>query len=157
MSKPRIFASDHSAQAVSTAKANATQAGVAEMIEFAVCDFTKTPLPKSQPYVVLLNPEYGARLGDQEYLTETYSGIGDFFKQRCSGAWGYVFTGNLQLAKYIGLRTKRRIEFQTAQLECRLLEYELYSGSRKQGAGVSTVDRPTGQSAPIETAMRSQS
>ena len=45
--------------------------------------------------------------------------------------FGYVFTGNLELAKKIGLKAKRRIEFYTATIDCRLLEYELYSGSRE--------------------------
>ena len=64
-------------------------------------------------------------------LEETYSRIGDFMKQKCGGYFGYVFTGNLDLAKKIGLKAKRRIEFYTSTIDCRLLEYELYSGSRE--------------------------
>ena len=77
-----------------------------------------------------MNPEYGERLGDVKELEETYSRIGDFMKQKCGGYFGYVFTGNLELAKKIGLKAKRRIEFYTSTIDCRLLEYELYSGSR---------------------------
>jgi putative N6-adenine-specific DNA methylase len=44
---------------------------------------------------------------------------------------GYVFTGNLELAKKIGLKASRRIEFYTAKLDCRLLEFEMYSGTRR--------------------------
>ena len=51
-------------------------------------------------------------------------------KKKCGGYFGYVFTGNLELAKKIGLKAKRRIEFYTSTIDCRLLEYELYSGSR---------------------------
>jgi putative N6-adenine-specific DNA methylase len=51
-------------------------------------------------------------------------------KKKCGGYFGYVFTGNLDLAKKIGLKAKRRIEFYTSTIDCRLLEYELYSGSR---------------------------
>jgi len=49
------------------------------------------------------------------------------------GYRGYIFTGNLDLAKKVGLRTKRRIPFYNGPIECRLLEYELYRGSRKGG------------------------
>jgi putative N6-adenine-specific DNA methylase len=66
-------------------------------------------------------------------LELTYSRIGDFMKQHCGGYFGYVFTGNLELAKKIGLKAKRRIEFYTSTIDCRLLEYELYSGSRAVG------------------------
>jgi len=86
--------------------------------------------------VIYFNPEYGERLGEVASLEKTYERIGDFMKKKCQGYTGYVFTGNLELAKKIGLKAKRRIEFYTAKLDCRLLEYELYSGSKR----VSTQD-----------------
>jgi putative N6-adenine-specific DNA methylase len=52
-------------------------------------------------------------------------------KKKCKNYTGYVFTGNLNLAKKIGLKSKRKIEFYTGKIDCRLLEYELYSGSRR--------------------------
>ncbi|MFZ1981555.1 MAG: class I SAM-dependent RNA methyltransferase [Smithella sp.] len=72
-------------------------------------------------------------------LEAAYQGIGDFFKKTGGGYNGYIFTGNLELIKKIGLRTKRRIIFYNGEIECRLLEYELYAGSLKHGA----VDKPT--------------
>lgn len=45
---------------------------------------------------------------------------------------GYIFTANLELAKKIGLKASRRVEFYTAKLDCRLLEFELYSGTRRE-------------------------
>ncbi|MEQ1906073.1 MAG: hypothetical protein ABL888_17945 [Pirellulaceae bacterium] len=127
----KIVATDISPDAIENAKANAVSAGVANLIQFEVCDFRETPLPSDEPFVIFFNPEYGERLGKAEELAATYTAIGDFLKQKCGGSWGYVFTGNLDLAKKIGLRTKRRLEFHTANLECRLLEFELYAGSRK--------------------------
>ena len=82
--------------------------------------------------IVLMNPEYGMRMGETTELEETYSRIGDFFKQKCSGYTGYVFTGNADLAKKVGLRTSRRIPFFNGGIECRLLKYELYAGTRKK-------------------------
>jgi putative N6-adenine-specific DNA methylase len=126
----RIIATDYSARAVENAKKNAVAAGVANLIEFAVCDFAATEIPADVPGIFYVNPEYGERLGDIKELEETYARIGDFMKQKCGGYFGYVFTGNLELAKKIGLKAKRRIEFYTSKIDCRLLEYELYSGSR---------------------------
>jgi len=79
----------------------------------------------------MLNPPYGERLGDKKGLEETYKGMGDFFKKKCEGYEGYILTGNFDLAKKVGLRTKRRVPFFNGEIECRLLEYELYKGSRK--------------------------
>lgn len=127
----RIIATDYSDVAIKNAKTNARAAGVDDLIEFSVCDFAKTEVPEGESGVVFLNPEYGERLGDVRELEETYSRIGDFMKQRCGGYHGYIFTGNLELAKKIGLKAKRRIEFYTSTIDCRLLEYELYAGTRR--------------------------
>jgi putative N6-adenine-specific DNA methylase len=81
--------------------------------------------------VMFINPEYGERLGQTDLLTETYNRIGDFMKKKCGGYFGYVFTGNLELAKKIGLKASRKIEFYTSTIDCRLMEYELYEGSRR--------------------------
>jgi putative N6-adenine-specific DNA methylase len=126
----RIIATDNSQQAIEAAKKNAMTAGVDRLIEFGVCDFLETPAPDGRG-VVILNPEYGERMGEIEGLKETYKKIGDFFKKKCQGYRGYVFTGNLDLAKQVGLRTKRRIPFFNGPIECRLLEYDLYEGSRR--------------------------
>ena len=126
----RIIATDISQQAVEAAKRNAMTAGVERLIEFGVCNFSETPVPDGGG-VVILNPEYGERLGEVEELKKTYGEIGDFFKKKCNGYSGYIFTGNLDLAKQVGLRTKRRIPFFNGPIECRLLEYDLYEGSKK--------------------------
>jgi putative N6-adenine-specific DNA methylase len=128
----KIIASDISSRAIENARINAMVAGVDNLIEFSVCDFAITKVPENETGVMMVNPEYGERLGEIDELAETYSRIGDFMKKRCGGYYGYVFTGNLDLAKKIGLKAKRRIEFYNSTIDCRLLEYELYSGSRRE-------------------------
>jgi 23S rRNA G2445 N2-methylase RlmL len=127
----RIIATDISPEAVTAAKRNAANAGVADLIEFKTCDFAETTVPDGGG-IVLLNPEYGERMGEESNLLGMYKRIGDFFKQRCRGYSGYVFTGNPSLAKMVGLRAKRRMQFFNTTIECRLLEYELYEGSKKK-------------------------
>jgi 23S rRNA G2445 N2-methylase RlmL len=135
----RIIATDISQQAIEAAKKNAATAGVERLIEFGVCDFSETPIPAGGG-MVILNPEYGERMGEIEKLKETYKRIGDFFKKRCQGYTGYIFTGNFDLAKKVGLKTKRRIPFFNGPIECRLLEYDLYEGSRStKRTGTKTV------------------
>lgn len=128
----KIIATDYNPKAIENSKKNAVAAGVHKLIEFAVCDFALTNVPPNEKGVMMINPEYGERLGDITALEETYGRIGDFMKQKCGGYFGYVFTGNMDLAKKIGLKAKRRIEFYNSTIDCRLLEYELYSGSRKE-------------------------
>ncbi len=127
----KIIATDISEDAVNISKVNAGIAGVEELIEFAVCDFEETNIPEGENGLVYFNPEYGDRLGVEEELEGTYKRIGDFLKKKCKGYFGYIFTGNLELAKKIGLKPNRRIEFYTSKIDCRLLEYELYSGTKR--------------------------
>lgn len=127
----KIIATDISAEAVEGARRNAQTAGVERWIEFGICPYEATPVPNGGG-VVVINPEYGERMGEKEALREVYKGIGDFFKKRCQGYRGYIFTGNLDLAKRVGLKTTRRILFYNANIECRLLEYDLYEGSQKK-------------------------
>lgn len=126
----RFIATDISKNAIEISMANADYAGVRQMIDFKQCDFTDTEIPEGSGSIYF-NPEYGERLGEIKDLEETYGRIGDFLKKKCQGYKGYIFTGNLELAKKIGLKASRRIEFYTARLDCRLFEYELYSGTRR--------------------------
>ncbi len=127
-----VIASDISEDAIEIAKANAGNAGVRELIRFKQCDFAETFIHEEKPGVIYFNPEYGERLGEITELESTYARIGDFMKKKCQGYTGYIFTGNLELAKKVGLKASRRIEFYTARLDCRLFEYELYGGTRRE-------------------------
>lgn len=149
-----IIASDLDPAALAAAKQNAKTAGVDHLIEFAQCDFAETRVPElsretasqvepaPKHGIVLMNPEYGERMGDEQALEATYARIGDFFKQKCAGYTGFIFTGNRNLAKHVGLRASRRIEFWNARIDCRLMRYELYRGTREAygAGGKSTSD-----------------
>jgi putative N6-adenine-specific DNA methylase len=128
--KFKIIATDISQDAIDISQKNANTAGVEHLIEFSVCDFEDTDVP-AEPGIVMFNPEYGERLGVHTKLEITYKRIGDFLKKKCLGYRGYVFTGNPDLAKKIGLKAARRIEFYNGKLDCRLFEYELYEGTKR--------------------------
>jgi putative N6-adenine-specific DNA methylase len=127
-----VVATDISDDAIKIAKINAGVAGVEHLIQFSQCDFEETQVPAGEHGVVYFNPEYGERLGEIQELEVTYKRIGDFMKKKCQGYTGYIFTGNMDLAKKIGLRASKRLEFYSAKLDCRLLEYELYAGKKEE-------------------------
>ena len=126
----KIVATDISEDAIHIAKINAGIAGVGEIIEFTTCDFEDTTV-EGNSGVVYLNPEYGERMGEQSELELTYKRIGDFLKKKCRGFTGYIFTGNPELGKKIGLKASRKVEFYNSKIDCRLMEFDLYEGSRK--------------------------
>ena len=138
----QIIASDISKRAIETAKTNAAVAGVEHLIYFQDCDFENTNIPEAEEgAVVMFNPEYGERLGEEIELEATYARMGDFLKNKCKGYLGYRFTGNLELAKKIRLKPSRRTEFFNATIDCRLLEYEMYAGTKR-------VDKAIPESVP---------
>lgn len=89
-------------------------------------------------------PAGAKRIEEREIrkLEAIYQDIGDFFKNTGDGYRGYIFTGNLDMIKKVGLRTKQRIILYNGEIECRLLEYELYKGSLKHAAD----DKPISES-----------
>ncbi len=140
-----IIATDMDRRAIAAAEQNAANAGMQNFIHLAVCDYTETDLPPGEG-LVIMNPPYGERLGNVQRLERTYAGIGDFLKHSCPGYRGFVFTGNVDLAKRVGLKTRRRLIFFNGEIECRLLEYELYEGSYQER--IPPPERLPGHSEP---------
>lgn len=123
-----IIASDHDPVAVDAAYRNAKTAGVEHLIEFETCDFADCTVPQLQGHEaghVVFNPEYGIRLGETEELRQVYRAIGFFFKDRCRGWTGHVFTGSRSLSTQIRLRASSRLPFNNGNIPCRLLSYEI--------------------------------
>jgi putative N6-adenine-specific DNA methylase len=126
----KIIASDNNEKAIQNAISNAQTAGVDHLIEFRVEDFNETKCPEGGG-IVMFNPEYGERLGEYEELEVVYKSLGDYLKREAKGYFGYIFTASPNLAKKVGLKAERKLEFFNSKLECRLLEYELYEGSKR--------------------------
>lgn len=120
-----ILGADHDSHALQTARSNAARTGLGDAITWQRSDFANLQPPASAG-TLLVNPPYGERLDDAQALLPLYRSIGDTLKQRWTGWTAWVFTGNLELAKKIGLKASRRIVLYNGPIECRLLKYELY-------------------------------
>lgn len=127
---PHILASDIDPRAIAAAKANAERAGLAGWIQFSVADFRNAPLPPPPGHLVF-NPEYGERLGQDKELAAEYTAIGDYMKQKAQGFTGVVFTGNAEMIKPIGLKPRIKLPLFNGPIECRLLVFDLYGGTKR--------------------------
>jgi 23S rRNA G2445 N2-methylase RlmL len=88
-------------------------------------DATKITPMDPPPGIIICNPPYGERMGDEENLKILYRDLGENFKHNFKGYRAYVFTSNPLLRKAIELQTSKRFNFFNGSIECRLLRYEL--------------------------------
>ncbi len=88
-------------------------------------DATLVPSPEDAPGIVVTNPPYGTRLGEEDDLEELYHQLGENLKSNFKGFRAYVFTSQPELRKKISLQTSQRTTLYNGAIECRLLRYEL--------------------------------
>lgn len=122
----KLFGIDISRNAVRIAKINARAAGFSKEIEITQADFREHS-PEIAPQLVITNPPYGKRLDELSSLKPLYRSIGDFLKQKIAKPGrAFIFTGNLELTKEVGLATKQKHVLSNGGIDSRLLEYDIF-------------------------------
>jgi len=119
-----ISGSDISPQAISAAKTNVRNLPYGESIHLDITDFRK--IPHLEDTVIVCNPPYGIRLGEKKELVKLYKDLGDFLKQRCQGSTAYLYFGNREMIKQIGLKPSWKKPLKNGGLDGRLVKYEMY-------------------------------
>lgn len=82
----------------------------------------------AQSGLVVTNPPYGERIGDQEQLQALYQTFGARLREQFEGWKAAVLTGNPPLAKAIGINARRTHTLFNGRIECRLLRFDVASG-----------------------------
>ena len=131
-SNVKISGSDISEQAVLQAKANVARAGLNDMVSITVSDFKDLKAIDNNGFV-FLNPPYGQRLKPEE-IDLIYSMIGTTLKHNFPGITAWLITSNKESLKKVGLKPREKYTLFNGALECILLKYEMYQGSKKNGA-----------------------
>lgn len=125
----KIFGSDISEQTLQFAKANAATADLSDTISLEVSDFKDLKAVDTGGYV-FINPPYGQRIRPDE-IDQLYSMIGTTLKHGFPGTTAWLITSNKESLKHVGLKPKEKYILFNGALECTLLRYEMYSGTRK--------------------------
>jgi putative N6-adenine-specific DNA methylase len=120
-----ILASDLRGDAVSFAISNARAAGIGHLLRFEKSD-VRDFRPPPGPGVLVCNPPYGERLGEEKELRGLYQLLGEVFRERCGGWSVYIFTGNRRLAEAIGMEPVEQIPLFNGKIPCRLLKFTLH-------------------------------
>lgn len=131
----KFFGYDHDKKVIQIAKENARNAGVQKFIEFK-----STPIAVAAPPeevatgMVICNPPYGARIGDEDNLKDVYRDLGFSLKNRFEGWDAWVLSGNKDLLGEMKLKSTCKHYLMNGNIECRFLKYEMYKGSKRTPA-----------------------
>jgi len=120
-----VSGSDVRADAIEHARANARAAGIGHVLTFERRDLKEFRPPDGPPGVVICNPPYGERIGDEWELRPLYRRMGEVFAERCGGWTCFVFTSNNAPWREIGLKAGHVTPFWNGKIACRLLRYNL--------------------------------
>lgn len=123
-----IHGSDIAGNQLRRARENLAAAGLEPCVKLTKADLLECP-PPAEGGVMVANPPYGVRLGEEEELATFYPHLGDALKQRWAGWRCYFFSADMNLPRSIGLKASRRTPLFNGALECRLFEYRMIAGS----------------------------
>lgn len=125
----KILGYDKAPSAVRKAFENVEHANLEDYISIERKDFFRTEKSLEGPLHCVFNPPYGERLNVD--VSSFYGKIGDTLKRSYPGTNAWFITSNLEALKFVGLRPSRKIKVFNGKLESRLLNYEIYEGSKK--------------------------
>lgn len=126
---PTIISNDIDIKPLEMAKRNGATAKVDDVITYENKSFFDL-MPHKPHGTILLNPPYDERI-KMEDTNAFYKQIGDKLKKDFGGWTAWIITSNMEAIKHIGLHPSKKMTLFNASLECKLLKYEMYSGSKK--------------------------
>ena len=127
----KIYGSDADLRAVRVSKTNLQEAGLLEAVQLAHKDFAELAAP-AETGILIANPPYGVRIGEDEALAVLYPKMGEALKRRFAGWTAYFLTSDLRLPKLMRLSPSKRTPLFNGPLECRLFEIGLVAGSNRK-------------------------
>ena len=127
----KIYGSDIDLRAVRIAKQNLESAGLLAAVQLAHVDMIEA-VPPADNGVLVANPPYGVRIGEEEVLSALYPKMGEALKRKFSGWNTYFLTNDLTMPKGMRLTPSKRTPLFNGALECRLFEIKMVAGSNRK-------------------------
>jgi putative N6-adenine-specific DNA methylase len=127
----KIYGSDLDLRAVRVSKQNIEAAGLLEAVQLAHTDMVNV-LPPADSGVLIANPPYGVRIGEDEELAALYPKMGEALKRKFAGWNTYFLTNDLRMPKLMRLTPSKRTPLFNGPLECRLFEIKMVAGSNRK-------------------------
>jgi len=123
---PVIVGFDQNRHTVNTALAHIANAGLQNKIHVERRDIEDAePADSWKPGLVICNPPYGERLGDEQETAELYKKFGDSLKTHFIGWKAAMIISNPELGFRLGIRSQKPITLFNGALECKLLRMDI--------------------------------
>ena len=119
---PTIIGCEINKKVFEQANVNISLAGLENYIELINNDFLELQL-KCTPGIILCNPPYGKKLGDENELICLYEQMGIFLKNNFSGWEFWLLSGNPKLTKYLKMKSSLKIPVSNGGIDCRWIKY----------------------------------
>ncbi|WP_137718282.1 THUMP domain-containing class I SAM-dependent RNA methyltransferase [Methylobacillus flagellatus] len=129
----KLYGNDMDLRAVRIARQNLQQAGLLDAVQLTNVDFTVL-VPPTDHGVLVANPPYGVRIGEDEELAALYPKMGEALKRRFAGWNTYFLTNDMRMPKLMRLAPSKRTPMFNGALECRLFEIKMVAGSNRKEA-----------------------
>jgi putative N6-adenine-specific DNA methylase len=126
-----IYGSDLSGDVLKAARANLMATGLEKVVSLERTNVLEISAPAREG-IIVTNPPYGVRLGEQQHLAEFYPKLGDVLKKQFSGWRAYLLSADMRLPKLIRLAASKRTPLYNGALECRLFEYRMVEGGMRK-------------------------
>jgi putative N6-adenine-specific DNA methylase len=119
---PKIIGCEINKKVFEQAIVNTSLAGLGNYIELINTDFLELQL-KFTYGIIICNPPYGKKLGDENELIHLYEQMGSFLKNNFSGWQFWVLSGNSKLTKYLKMKSSLKIPVSNGGIDCRWIKY----------------------------------
>ncbi len=123
---PVIVGFDRHRRAVNAASDHIQRAGLQEKLHLERRDILDAkPAPSWHPGLVICNPPYGERLGDEQETATLYQQFGEVLKKHFTGWQGAMILSNPELGFRLGIRSQKPVTLYNGALECKLLRFKI--------------------------------
>ena len=121
---PKIIGCEVDEMIYISATDNVRKAGLENYIEIINCPFQEFQLPPGLG-LLICNPPYGKRIGNENELAKLYQQLGQYCKQKASGWDLWLLNGNPHLSKHLGMKACQRFQVNNGSIDCRWLNYKI--------------------------------
>ncbi|MEQ8956246.1 MAG: bifunctional 23S rRNA (guanine(2069)-N(7))-methyltransferase RlmK/23S rRNA (guanine(2445)-N(2))-methyltransferase RlmL, partial [Gammaproteobacteria bacterium] len=126
----KLYGADVNAYMVKMARDNASRAGVQDVVEFQAGDVTEVSAPVESPGLLITNPPYGERMGDEAEVALLYEKIGENLLANFSGWKAAVLAANAEFGRRMGIHSYKQYRVDNGNLACLLLLFEISSTNK---------------------------